>query len=162
MLCDMQHFCPVKLRAAGLVTSTTGPLITGAVQGRSTQCTVSSKRCHVAESISCHLLNSRCRGEALNGLCLWGETHHTLNGLCHADASQSRRHVFWRAYPPKQGSKPSSQIESWSTINPWSFYQISECRVPLNKRKAPSLNPFWRRFWSDCEASDQHARTGPA
>ena len=56
---------------------------------------------------------------------------------------------FLGAYPPKQGSKPSSQIESWSTINPWSFYQISECRVPLNKRKAPSLNPFWRRFWSD-------------
>ena len=29
------------------------------------------------------------------------------------------------------------QIELWSTINRWSFYNISECQDPLIRRKAP-------------------------
>ena len=29
------------------------------------------------------------------------------------------------------------QIELWSIINRWSFFQISECQATLNKRKAP-------------------------
>jgi len=35
---------------------------------------------------------------------------------------------------------PSPQIELWSTMTWWSFYQISECQAPLNKRKAPIEN----------------------
>ena len=50
------------------------------------------------------------------------------------------------AYRPKQISK-TPQIELWSTINRWSFYQISECEAPLNRRKAPQLQTLWRRFW---------------
>jgi len=29
------------------------------------------------------------------------------------------------------------------------FHQISECKAPLNKSKAPLLKTFWRRFWSE-------------
>jgi len=32
------------------------------------------------------------------------------------------------------------QIDSWSTINRWSFYQISECQATLNKRIMPTEN----------------------
>ena len=46
---------------------------------------------------------------------------------------------------PKQSSK-LPQIELWSTIYRWRFYQISECRAYMNKRKASLSKTFWRRF----------------
>ena len=55
--------------------------------------------------------------------------------------------------PPKQSSK-TPKIETWNTINQFSFCQILECqslphkaKAPLQKRKAPLLKTFWRRFW---------------
>jgi len=44
------------------------------------------------------------------------------------------------------------QTELWNTINRWSFYQISECQAPLNKRKASLVKTFWRRFCFALEA----------
>jgi len=55
-----------------------------------------------------------------------------------AVGKQSRRH-------PKHSSK-THQIELWSTIHRGSFYQISECQAPLNRRKAPLLKTLLRRF----------------
>ena len=49
------------------------------------------------------------------------------------------------AKPPKQSSQPP-QIETWDTINQWSFCQFLECQVPPHKRKAPLFKIFWRRF----------------
>ena len=61
---------------------------------------------------------------------------------------QSRRHggAFVGLAPPSKQSPKPSQIELWSTIDRWSFYQISECQAPMNRRKAPLLKPFSRRF----------------
>jgi len=59
---------------------------------------------------------------------------------------------FWGLSPPKQSSK-SSQTETWNTKNQLGFCQFLECqatphkpKVPSQKRKAPLLKPFWRRF----------------
>jgi len=41
---------------------------------------------------------------------------------------------------PTNKAPSHSQIELWSTINRWSFYQISECQDPLIRRKAP----YWK------------------
>jgi len=55
--------------------------------------------------------------------------------------------------PPKQSSKPP-QIETWYTINKWSFGQFynvnppKQTQSPLQNCKAPLLENFWRRFWS--------------
>ena len=47
--------------------------------------------------------------------------------------------------PPKQSSKP--QIETWNTINQWSFCQFLDCQATPHKRKAPHGNarfPYWK------------------
>ena len=62
---------------------------------------------------------------------------------------QSRQHGGFSGLrpPPKQIFKPP-QIETWKTINQWSFCQFLECQDhPPHKRKGPLLKTFWRRFW---------------
>ena len=49
---------------------------------------------------------------------------------------------------PKQSAK-THQIELWSTVNRWSFYQVSECQATLNRRKAPLSKTFCRRFYRE-------------
>ena len=62
---------------------------------------------------------------------------------------QSRRHGgFWGISTPKQSAK-THQIELWSTVNRWSFYQVSECQATLNRRKAPLSKTFCRRFYRE-------------
>ena len=46
---------------------------------------------------------------------------------------------------PKQSSK-TPQIETWNTINKQRFWQFLECQAPPQKREAPLLRTFWRRF----------------
>jgi len=64
-----------------------------------------------------------------------------------AVGKESRRHGggVWGINSLKPSSK-THQTELWSTINRWSFHHISECQTPLNRRKAPLLTTFWRRF----------------
>jgi len=70
--------------------------------------------------------------------------------------------LLWRTIPLPLGAKTpkhsseTSQIETWNTI----FCQFLECQVPPHKakatpqkRKAPLLKTFWRRFWWRSEAA---------
>ena len=65
-----------------------------------------------------------------------------------AVGKQSHRHggPFVSLAPPSKQSSRPSQIELWSTTDQWSFYQISECQAPMNRRKALLLKTFSRPF----------------
>jgi len=56
----------------------------------------------------------------------------------------SPRRIFRVRSPPNKA--PSPQIETWNTINQWSFCQFLECQATQHKRKAPLLKTFWQRF----------------
>ena len=55
----------------------------------------------------------------------------------------------------------SPQIETWNTVNQWSFCQFLECQATLHKRKAlrrnanPLLKTLWRRFCLNLGDSDR-------
>jgi len=61
------------------------------------------------------------------------------------EAVPSPRGALVGLAPPNKATSP--QIETWNTINQWSFCQFLECQAPPHKRKAPLLKTFWRRFW---------------
>jgi len=63
-----------------------------------------------------------------------------------------RSKAFETVPSPRGGLVPQTLVQAapnWimKHINRWSFYQISKCQAPLNKRNAPLLKTFWRWFW---------------
>jgi len=55
------------------------------------------------------------------------------------DSAQSIRRGGTLVSLVSQTKLQAPQIETWNTINQWSFSQFLECQAPPHKRKAPQL-----------------------
>jgi len=78
-------------------------------------------------------------GDWRNTNLCWG-----LRTICFKYAHSQIRSI-WSSPVATEGLLGISPLIQNSII----FHQISECKAPLNKSKAPLLKTFWRRFWSE-------------
>jgi len=62
-------------------------------------------------------------------------------------SAQSRGHGNGFGGLSPQTKLQAPQIETWNTINQWSFCQFLEYQAPPHKRKAPLLKSFQQHFW---------------